>query len=157
MITEATKKELLAPQTSKLFANLVEIRHDAWPTPLRFIDAQIGVVSTGAYFSPRAFDVSPGDVNAKDATGSLTMDDVDRAITWALQNLSGPAPSVYLTYIRVDDPDEPIDGPFPYEVGEVHFNPTSGQVELQLKRIGRFDYNLGTDAYSANLFPGLYG
>lgn len=152
------KQELYAAETASIFVDLIEISHDSWSAPLRFCNNTEQVISKGSSYDARAFDISPGDVQASDATGSLTIDDVEQTLSWSFQLLDGRVPAlVRLSYVTLSEPDEIIDGPYEYQITNVQTVTAEGRLVLSLSRKGLLSYYLSTDSYSNALFPGLYG
>lgn len=87
-------------------AQLVTLRSDADPTPIRATDWQGGVTSNGVFYPYYPFQLSWAGASRDTpfGQGRLTIANVDRRIEDACDAAEDP-PEIDLTLVAVDDPD----------------------------------------------------
>lgn len=153
MITNTTKKELLAQETGEVFCNLLVLSHPSWSMPLRFVDDTQGITIGGVAYEAKGFDFTPPDADASDATATVEIEDVDRRIMTVLQR-SEDAPEITLSCVRRSEPDTPVDGPYSYDLSNLSAG-GKGTLKLSLVRKSALSYNASPASYTNINFPGL--
>ncbi len=149
-------KELYLPQTTAVFGNILRIEHASWDVPMLYVANTEDIVVSGETFVARDFSFTPPDSSSEDDSAQITIDDVDRTLAWALQQVTSGV-TVTLSCIRLDQPSIRIDGPYSYSLDSFKKDSASGKATLELTRQGFLNYTASKDSYTNLLFPGVFG
>lgn len=148
------RRAAFAEATDEVFLLLLEIDHPELSVPIRVVKNTESVASQGqtwigVYFEERLPDDSGGLPRAE-----ITIDNVDRAITDAIDALTSP-PAVTMMVVLASDPETVEFGPIPLELKEA-----SGDVLTVTAELGLFDSILAEPfpghAYVPSQYPGLF-
>ena len=101
-LTKEAKIALFAPQTDKVFLQLVTITHTGPSSPLRFVNDNVQITSNSNVFLPFPFEVTlPPAVADELVIAKLRIDNIDRGITSALRTVSAaPIRSLSVRIVR---------------------------------------------------------
>jgi len=114
VLSSAAVAALYAQQTGQAFLTLLEVNHDDLAAPIRVVNNIQDVTSGGHLFLASAFDINlPDDTTDSPPTITLTICNVDRSITLALESIASP-PTVTLWVVASSTPNT-------YEIGPIEF------------------------------------
>lgn len=157
MITINTKKALYAQDCNKVFCNALSLRNASFQDDLRFVDNTQALIIEGATYVARGFDFVPAAPSSDDASAEVSIDDVDRVLSQAFQQLPGGETRLSIGMVRADEPDIWVDGPYEYKVETFAKDSASGMATLSLSRLAPLDCSASVMRYTAAAFPGLFG
>ena len=153
IISRETKAAIYATECNKVFCNVLVLEHSDFEKTLKFVDntEDIGV------YSARGFDFTPPAPGAQDEASTITIDDVDRVLAKAFQEIGNDAATAQVGLIDAQNPETMIDGPYKYKIESFSKSSSDGKVTLSLQRLATLDCNVSAKTYNATIFPGLFG
>lgn len=157
MMTDETKKALYAQDCAKVFCNAMSISHASFHDDMRFVDNTQALAIDGACYEARGFDFVPPAPSSDDASAEIRIDDTDRVLSQAFQQMPGGEALLSIGMVRADEPDIWVDGPYEYKVESFAKDSASGTAALSLSRLAPLDCEASGMRYTAAAFPGLFG
>ncbi len=153
IITKETKQAIYSTECKTVFCNVLILQHPDFEKDLKFID---NTEDIGLY-SARGFDFTPPTYGSVDEASTITIDDVDRVLAKAFQEIGNDAATAQVGLIDTENPEIMIDGPYKYKVVSFSKSSSDGKVTLSLQRLAILDCKASAKTYSATVFPGLFG
>ncbi len=153
IITKETKQAIYSTECKTVFCNVLILQHPDFESDFNFID---NTEDIGLY-SARGFDFTPPTYGSVDEASTITIDDVDRTLAKAFQEIGNTAATAQVGLIDAQNPEILIDGPYRYKVISFSKSSSDGKATLSLQRLAILDCKASTKTYSATVFPGLFG
>ena len=151
-LTAAAKTALFAQETDKLFLTLVTITAGA--TVLRFVNDTKNITSNSLVYSAFPFALTfPPSVAEELAAARLVIDNVDRGITAELRAIN-TAPTVTLSVVLEDDPDNVQLGPMNFAWRAVQYNQSIVEGSLLFEEL--LGEGFPADRVTPSSFPGMF-
>lgn len=153
-MTDSGKRELYAQSTAKLYVKVCTITANG--VDYAIVDDARYLVVGGKTYRHTSFTYSPPDPSAESGSTSMTIDDVDLALTSLLAGKRGPI-VVSVWVVDRDDPSTAVTDVNTHEVTKMVFS-SSGQVSLTLgELVTPLAFNASRYSYGVTDFPGLFG
>lgn len=153
-MSAAAKAAIFSQETDKVFLPLLEISHPTLEDPLRFVNNTENVTSNGDEYIAFHFDVDlPGEQDDQLPRVTLTIDNIDRAITQTIRSLTTP-PTIRLWICLADTPDTIEAGPFEFELAAAEGNALTVSGELAYEPI--LNQRFPSGIFNPGNCPGLF-
>lgn len=145
---------LMAPETAKVWLNLLTVSHDDWGSPYRFVDNLGDVVSNGNTFTAYPFQLSiPAESAGELPRVELMIDNTEQLLIAAIESLPSP-PTVALEIVLADTPDTVERGPWTFTVREVAYRAEDIRIELSYEPLTAEPFP--TLRFTPTKFAGLF-
>ncbi|MCK4302825.1 MAG: DUF1833 family protein [Candidatus Eisenbacteria sp.] len=145
---------IFAQETGEAPLFLVELDHTDWANPVRIVDNNVAIVSSGDTFSPFSMSLMiPLEDMAKVAQSKLEVCNVDRQMIALLRPVASRV-SVEVSLILGSEPDTIIGGPWAFKLTDVTYDvfTIKGDLTFGANRSEPFPAGI----YNPADFPGLF-
>lgn len=144
---------ILAENTGEVFLVIVTITHASLATPLRFVNNNEDITSSGNVFTAFPFEVNlPQEQESQEYRAQLRIDNIDRQVSDAIRALP-TTPSVNLEVVLASSPDT-VELSFDFSVESVEISDTTVTAELVDADLTREPYP--GDVFNPVDFPALF-
>jgi hypothetical protein len=153
-VSLAALQGAMAAQTDELYLVLLQVDHPNLGSPLRFVNNSQDVTSNGNVYTAYPFEaVMPDDVEEKEPTAELRIDNVSRDLMDEVRTLIDP-PTLTLSVILDSSPNTIEWGPLDLETSGVTYDAHTITFRLVYSAFGRepFPYLV----FDTINFPGMF-
>ena len=153
-LSATARAALFAQQTGQALLTLLEIDHPDLDAPIRVVNNTENIVSGGVTFCACAFDVPPPD-DLSEAPPSVTLSicNVDRSITYALESIASP-PTIKMWVIVGSTPNVEEIGPIEFSLLAVSYDVLTIECTLGFEPI--LNESIPGHSFTPDLFPGIF-
>src|SRR3954466_1942643 len=127
-------KAMFAQETGEVFLICLTLSHPNWAQPLRVVYNNQPITRAAGVFSPAVFQIMlPDEAPDKVPTVSLTIDNVDRAVTDLIRQVLGPRITVVMEVVLASSPNTGEAGPWTFQVVSCTYDAQSVVATLGLE------------------------
>lgn len=154
LVSPATMQALMAQETDRVLLICLTLEHASLATPIRLVRDRADLLRAAGNFIGFGFDVAlPDERDDQLPTVQLTIDNVDRSITAAIEALNSE-PTVTMEVVPAEDPDTIEAGPFVLTLQSVTYDALSVRGQLGYEDVLNEPFPEGT--FTPKDFPGLF-
>ena len=154
-LSESAVRAMFAQQTEEAFLCRLEINHDSWSTPYRFINDRVSHIDAGSTeWVGFPFKINlPDDREDEIPLAQLTIDNVDRQIVKAVREITTPA-TITLWIVLASDIDDVIAGPYDFSFNACSWDSLTVSGSLEFEPI--LNMSWPEHSFTSITTPGLF-
>ncbi len=154
-VSELAIRAMFAQETEEVFLCRLEIAHEDWAEPYRFINDQVGHTDAAmGEWIGFPFKISlPDDREDEIPLAQLSIDNVDRSIVQAMREITTPA-VMTLWVVLASDIDDVIAGPYEFSFNAASWDALTVSGSLEFEPI--LNMRWPEDTFNVITTPGLF-